>query len=850
MPRIKRYVFACFILFATISIPTNAQQRRFVTSSRHQLGTEENYSAAVRAGDLDGDGDVDLVVANGRHWPQQNLIFLNDGRGQFPQVRNLGNEKITSYACELADLDGDGDIDIVTGNAQAPCRVFLNDGKANFAADSKLEVISSVRSMTLADIDADQDMDVLVTCRKRPNGIFLNDGSGKFGSPQPFGTADDSTISVAAADINGDKHPDLVLANRDRQSNAILLQNHDRSFDLSQLGTSKNDTRAVATGDFNGDGYVDCAIGNIGAENQIWFGKGDGTFETGARFGDASKMTYAVTAGDLDNDGDLDLVVANVGAANEVFFNQGDGIEFQSVDFGDTSTATYGLCLADLDGDQYLDLAVANSGSLNRVFLNRPATASARPAQRRKPTRVIAASKQGSVVPPKSTPTTTDWPMFHGPEARGVADGFTLPTTWNASLEASEADPSIRWRVALPGLAHSSPVISGDRLFVATAVADAGDAPLQVGRGGAPTAAKDNGEQEWKIFCFDKKSGEKLWEKVAHRGTPQATRHAKATHANSTLTISGNRLVAFFGSEGLYCYDLDGKLLWKRDLGVVNISKYGIGWGYASSPAVHQNTIVLICDDPDNAYIIAFQLDTGNEIWKVSRQNLSQRNWSTPLIHKDTSGTTQVVVNGWPNVISYDLQDGQELWRIEGGGDNPVPTPFLAHDHFYICSAHGPLSPIHTIHPSARGNLTEDVKAAQERTPLDVNRETAAKKKDVLWSVSRGGSYMSTPVVYGDYIYLGNSNGVLRCFHALTGEKVYEERLSGTAGIIASLVAGDGKIYCASENGRAYVIAAGPELEVLATNELGNPCFATPALSEGTIYFRTTRELIAVEFAQ
>ena len=425
----------------------------------------------------------------------------------------------------------------------------------------------------------------------------------------------------------------------------------------------------------------------------------------------------------------------------------------------------------------------------------------------------------------------SDWPAFRGPQAQGVVESGAVASHWNADPDHGP-DQHIRWRAPVPGLGHSSPVISGNRVFVLTAIASQGEAPLKVGAGGRPEAADDNGEQSWVVLCYDKQTGRELWRQVAKRGLPRATRHAKATHANTSVAVQGDRVVAFFGSEGLYCYDLEGKLLWKRDLGVVDISKYGIGWGYASSPAIYQDRIALICDDPNNPYLVVLRLSDGEELWRVARNDICERNWSTPLIHP-TGERTQVVVNGWPWVVSYDLASGKELWRIKGGGDNPVPTPFVANGWFYITSSHGGQSPIYVVRPEATG----DVSPTEEVTSNEA----------IVWSTRRGGAYMSTPVVYGDYLYLGNSNGVLRCFHAKTGEKIYEQRLGSDAGIIASLVAADGKIYCPSENGTVYVIQAGPEFELLAENRMGRPCFASPALSAGVLFLRTTDELLAIE---
>ncbi|MDG2168579.1 MAG: PQQ-binding-like beta-propeller repeat protein [Opitutales bacterium] len=421
-----------------------------------------------------------------------------------------------------------------------------------------------------------------------------------------------------------------------------------------------------------------------------------------------------------------------------------------------------------------------------------------------------------------------NWPMFRGPGATGVSEGYTLPTNWNADAEQGEVE-GVLWRSEVPGLGHSSPVVWGDRIFLCTAVSDA-DPELMLGRGGRPTAADDERTHSWLVLCYDKKSGKELWRKTAWKGTPRATRHVKATQANTTVAVDGENVVAFFGSEGLHCYDLDGNLKWTKDLGVINISKYSIGWGYASSPAIHKNHIVLTCDDPANPFLVALKLSDGEELWRVPRKEISERSWGTPLIHED-GDTTQVVINGWPWVISYDLFTGEELWKIHDGGDNPIPTPFIANDWIYVVSAHGGKAPVYVVKPEARGDITPS--------------KQGPTSPDMVWSVLKGGSYMSTPVVYGDYIYLGNY-GTIRCLNAKTGEEVFVEKLPPKASIIASLVASDGKIYCASEGGSVHVLEAGPEFNLLASNPMGEPLFATPAISEGALYFRTTNSLVAV----
>jgi outer membrane protein assembly factor BamB len=434
-------------------------------------------------------------------------------------------------------------------------------------------------------------------------------------------------------------------------------------------------------------------------------------------------------------------------------------------------------------------------------------------------------------------PTTTlfpkpeqNWPEFRGPGARGVADGYPTRATWNVDPAAGKPS-GLLWRAEVPGLGHSSPIIWGDRIYVATAVRLSGKAPLRIGYYGDIKAAQDNDEQRWMILCFDKKSGKRLWERTLRTSKPAAARHEKATHANTTLTTDGMRLVGFFGSEGLYCFDLNGEQIWSKDLGVINISKYGIGWGYGSSPALYKDRIALLCDDPNNPFIASFSLSDGKELWRVSRKDDCERSWGTPLIHND-GARTQVVANGWPFIVSYDLATGKELWRLRGGGDNPIPTPFVADGLIVVTNAHGGKAPLFAIRPTARG----DISLAEGKTSNEA----------IVWCAPNGGSYISTPVVYGGYVYLANHNGVLRCFDFKTGEKAYEERLGAEATCSASLVAADGKVYCPVEEGVVYVIKAGPKFEVLAKNEMGEPCLATPAISQGMLYFRTSASMIAI----
>ena len=424
-----------------------------------------------------------------------------------------------------------------------------------------------------------------------------------------------------------------------------------------------------------------------------------------------------------------------------------------------------------------------------------------------------------------------NWPGFRGPGGRGVADGYPTRAEWSLD-DASGKHVGLLWRAAIPGLGHSSPIIWKDRIYLATAVPKSGQPSLRIGYYGDVGPAKDDGEQDWLVQCLDKRDGRLKWERRIRTAKPSTVRHEKASHANTTLVTDGRRLVGFFGSDGLYCLDMKGRVLWQRELGPINVAWQKIPWGYASSPALSGDRIVLLCDDEHDPFIAALSLRDGREIWRVSRRERCENSWGSPLIHDD-GRRRQVVANGYPYIVSYDLETGAELWRLRGGGDIPIPTPFVAEDHFVISNAHGGKAPLFAVRLAASGDISLG--------------EGQTSNESVAWSVPNGGSYISTPVVYDGLIYLANHNGVMRCFDFKTGKKLYEERLGPDSSCSASLVAADGKIYCATEQGLVHTIKAGPVFERLAKNDLGEPCLATPAISHGVLYFRTSASLLAVK---
>lgn len=425
------------------------------------------------------------------------------------------------------------------------------------------------------------------------------------------------------------------------------------------------------------------------------------------------------------------------------------------------------------------------------------------------------------------TPYNQQWPSFRGPWALGFIDNAKTGTSWNA-----ETGEHIKWKTAIPGLGHSCPVIWNNYLFVTTAVNTANSESLKVGLYGDIDEANDNAVHEFKVYCLDKNSGKILWERIACKGIPKSKRHTKASQANCTPATDGKYLVVHFGSEGMYCYDLKGNLIWQKDMGIINpgfVPAPDVEWGYSSSPVICKDRIILQCDIPKNPYIAAFDLATGNEIWRTPRSAEAQTFCTPAVFTKD--GKTQVVANGYMNMCGYDFETGKEIWKLGNGGDIPTPTPVIANDLIYLNGAHGKFSPIFAVRPNASGDIT----LAPDST----------KNKYIAWSVKRGGAYMQTPLVYDGYLYNLQGNGLLTCFDALNGELKYKESLREA--FTASGVAADGKLYFSSEEGNIYVIKAGPVFEQLAKNPMKDICMATPAISGNALFFRTQHFLAAVE---
>lgn len=418
------------------------------------------------------------------------------------------------------------------------------------------------------------------------------------------------------------------------------------------------------------------------------------------------------------------------------------------------------------------------------------------------------------------------WPSFRGWGARGVAESARIPVTWDVATGRN-----VRWRTAIPGLGYSSPVVWGGRLYLTTAVSAVEKPEVRVGLYGDIEPVDEPQSHEWRVYCLDTADGEVVWQRTACRGVPKVKRHAKSSHANPTPATDGRHVVAFFGAEGLYCFDTAGNLLWKKDLGLLDSGFFRVPkaqWGFGSSPVIHGGVVVVQCDVQRDSFLAALSLQDGSEVWRTSRDDVPT--WSTPTV-VEARGGLQVVVNGFKHSGGYGLTDGREVWRIVGGGDIPVPTPFAADGLVYLASAHGRLAPLYAVKTSATG----DVSPAQGQT----------SNEHIAWSNPRNGAYMQTPILVGEHLYSCRDNGALTCYQAKTGEEVFRARLPGGGGYTASPVAAAGRLYFAGERGVVHVVKAGPQFELLASNQAGGICMATPAIAGDTLYVRTVEHVLA-----
>ncbi len=492
----------------------------------------------------------------------------------------------------------------------------------------------------------------------------------------------------------------------------------------------------------------------------------------------------------------------------------------------------------------------------------------------------------GTIVGMVTATRAENWPQFRGPAASGIVAQSQLPSTWSA-------EKNIAWKAKLPGVAWSQPVVWDERIFVTSAITENQQPPAVGGpgggrggpngppgarrgargdredgprpgnqaegnrrEGGRPEAERGEGARpdeerrgqrgpggrggfgrsaqppdqlyRWVVMCLDRDSGKLLWERVAHEGKPTIPTHRSNTFASETPIVDGERVYAYFGMTGLYCYDLGGKLLWKKDLGSFPMSS---GWGTGSSPALEGDRLFVQCDNEEASFLVALDKRTGDELWRVDREEES--NWSTPYVWKNKH-RTELVTAGGGKMRSYDPATGKVLWEVAGISGRCSATPVGTDDLLYVGvgGGRGGAGPLVAIRASAEGEL--DL--------ADTSAESG-----IAWSTPRAGPPMASPLIYDGAIYvLEQRGGIISCYDAQTGKERYKKRLEGAAGFTASPWAFDGKIYCLDETGQTFVIAPGPEPDVQAINKLDDQFWSSAAVAGNHLLLRGVNYLYSI----
>jgi outer membrane protein assembly factor BamB len=410
-----------------------------------------------------------------------------------------------------------------------------------------------------------------------------------------------------------------------------------------------------------------------------------------------------------------------------------------------------------------------------------------------------------------------NWPHWRGPLVNGTAPRADPPTSWDDKS-------NIKWKAALPGHGSATPIIWGNRVFIATAV-DTGkrakleDVPVADPKFPVKTSPPMT-YHRWLVLCIDRRNGEELWRQVAAEAVPHEGHHDTHSYAAYSPVTDGKNLFVSFGSRGVYCYNLDGKLIWKRDLGLLHSR---LGWGEGASPALHGDSLVVNCDQEAGSFFACLNAKTGEIRWKVDRDEVTT--WATPLIveHK---GRTQVIVPGTNHVRSYDLKDGSVIWT---GGEmtvNCIPCPVAAEGIVYVMSGY--------------------IGATAYSISLDSVGDVADK---FLWKYGKGTPYVPSPVLAGDRLYFTQSNEpLLTCLDIKTGKPLMDRaRLEELSSLYASPICVAGRIYITGRDGTTMVLKQSDQLDVLSVNRLKDPIDASPVAVGKQLFLRGTKYLYCIE---
>ena len=456
------------------------------------------------------------------------------------------------------------------------------------------------------------------------------------------------------------------------------------------------------------------------------------------------------------------------------------------------------------------------------------------PFARSMPDVVAADVAPEPVAPPEEeTPIEREparpWTQFRGAGASGNGDGQGIPLEWDAP-----AGKNVLWKAPLDGIALSSPIVVGNRVFLANVESESADKTFRTGLYGDVDSVTDESVHSWKLVALDLRTGERVWESLAARGVPKVKRHLKSSHANPTPVTDGKRIVVMFPSEGLFCFDLEGKELWKQDFGVLNSGWFydpTYEWGFSSSPIIHKGKVIVQVDIQQQSFVAAFALEDGREVWRTAREEIPT--WGTPTIlpAATPTGKDELVTNG-PTIRGYDPETGKELWTLGPNSEVTVATPVVLEGVAYITANYPPARPIYAIRPGGRGDISL---AAGE-----ISNET------ILWSKKRGGVYIPTPLAYRGIFYAMQMNGRLSAYDAATGEEYYRERVGKGGSFSGSGIAADGRLYFTTESGLTYVVKAGRNYELLATNELDEVVMTTAAVSDGVLVLRALSHVYGI----
>jgi hypothetical protein len=455
--------------------------------------------------------------------------------------------------------------------------------------------------------------------------------------------------------------------------------------------------------------------------------------------------------------------------------------------------------------------------TLAKVTDSAPAAATSVPV----PAAAATATPAATAVVSRAT-GPRNWPSFRGTGTSGNGDGQHAVTEWDVA-----SGKNIKWKTPIPGIANSSPIVWGNRIFVTTAVSKSGDSTFKTGLYGDVKPVDDLSVHEWKIYSLDKTSGKVLWERSAATAAPKTKRHTKSSQASSTPVTDGTRVVALFGSAGLLmAWDYNGKELWRINLGGLDSGWFldpAFQWGHSSSPIIYRNSVIVQADVQKGSYIAAWDLASGKQLWKTMRSD-EISTWGTPTIVSAADGHEELVTNG-TKVRGYDPVSGKQLWTLAPNSEITVGSPIASNGLVFVTGGYPPVRPIYAIRPGGEGDIS-----------LPKGQD---KSQTIAWSNLTEGTYIPTPLVYDGLLFTLNVNGVVTAYNPQTGERAFRDRVGSGGSFAASPIGADGRLYIASEDGDVYVLTAGPGLTQVAKNDMKEVIMATPAISDGLVVIRT-----------